>query len=58
MSAVYLYITASDGFSCALSIEIILVVDWIVVPDVFTSAKAKYLLSFDIVVSTAVVVDK
>ena len=46
------------GSVSAFSTDIIFIFDCISVPDVFISATARYLLSLDMVVSSAIVVDK
>ena len=54
----YVFSTEFVGSVLAFSIDIILILDFIIVPDVSTSAIAKYLLSFDIVISVALVDDR
>ena len=46
------------GSELALSIDITFMFDCIIVPDVSISAIAKYLLSFEMLTSTALVDDK
>ena len=55
--ALYVYTIASVGFSFALAIDNIFMLDCISVPLVFTSAIPTYLLSSEILASTAIVLD-
>ena len=54
----YVFSTEFVGSVLAFSTEIIFILDFIIVPDVSVSAIAKYLLSFDIVTSTALLDDR
>ena len=55
---VYVYIIDSLGVVLAFSTDIVFTFDSITVPLVFISTKLRYLLSFDIATSVAIVVDK
>ena len=54
----YVFSNEFVGSELAFSIDITFIFDFMIVPDVSTSATAKYLLSFDILTSTALVEDK
>ena len=53
-----MYTIASKFSSLALSIDRIFTFVFVFVDEVLISAKARYLLSFEILVSTAIVLDK
>ena len=54
----YVFSNEFVGSELAFSTDITFIFDWIILPEVSTSAIAKYLLSFDILTSAVLVDDK